>query len=180
SRFVDLKYGELHRADFAIVGGMGDSTERLNAELVARSKSVSAKNDSLEQAVKSELVLEPDYNHDNKDNVNASGCKSNDVLDAGIQCDSAIVNEMVEPTANRVDMAVTTIAPPVEKELEEYLKDVSSNNVAFINLSEGQQLSTYKQMVQVQAPLGSNFTLYTNGKAVSAEQIGKTAEQEKQ
>ncbi len=38
SRFVDLKYGELHRADFGIVGGMGDSTERLNAELVARSK----------------------------------------------------------------------------------------------------------------------------------------------
>lgn len=180
SRFVDLKYGELHRADFAIVGGMGDSTERLNAELVARSKSVSAKNDSLEQAVKTELVLEPDYNRDNKDNVDASGCKSNDVLDAGIQCDSAIVNEMVKPTANRVDMAVKTIAPPIEKELEEYLKEVSNNDVAFINLSEGQQLSTYKQMVQVQAPLGSNFTLYTNGKAVSAEQIGKTAEQEKQ
>lgn len=180
SRFVDLKYGELHRADFAIVGGMGDSTERLNAELVARSKSVSAKNDSLEQAVKTELVLEPDYNRDNKDNVDASGCKSNDVLDAGIQCDSAIVNEMVKPAANRVDMAVTTITPPLEKELEEYLKEVSSNDVAFINLSEGQQLSTYKQMVQVQAPLGSNFTLYANGKAVSAEQIGKTAEQEKQ
>lgn len=180
SRFVDLKYGELHRADFAIVGGMGDSTERLNAELVARSKSVSAKNDSLEQAVKTELVLEPDYNRDNKDNVDASGCKSNDVLDAGIQCDSAIVNKMVKPTANRVDMAVTTIAPPVEKELEEYLKDVATNDVAFINLSEGQQLTTYKQMVQVQAPLGSNFTLYANGKAVSEEQIGKTAEQKKQ
>ncbi len=67
---------------------------------------------------------------------------------------------MVKPAANHVDMTVTTIAPPLEKELEEYLKDVSSNDVAFINLSEGQQLSTYKQMVQVQAPLGSNFTLY--------------------
>ena len=180
SRFVDLKYGELHRADFAIVGGMGDSSERLNTELVARSKSVSAKNDSLEQAVKTELVLEPDYNRDNKDNVDASGCKSNDVLDAGIQCDSAIVNKMVKPTANRVDMAVTTVAPPVEKELEEYLKEVANNNVTFINLNEGQQLSTYKQMVQVQAPLGSIFTLYANGKAISEQQIGKTAEQEKQ
>src|SRR5690606_5603055 len=126
------------------------------------------------------LVLEPDYNRDTKDNVDASGCKSNDVLESGIQCDSAIVNEMVKPAASRVDMAVKTIAPPLEKELEEYLKDVATNDVAFINLSEGQQLSTYKQMVQVQAPLGSNFTLYANGKAVSAEQIGKTAEQEKQ
>ena len=180
SRFVDLKYGELHRADFAIVGGMADSTERLNTELVARSKRISAKNDTLEQAVKSELTLEPDYDTDTTDNVNASGCTLNGDLDLGNNCDSAIVNEMVNPVDSRVDMAVTTVAPPVEKELEEYLKEVANNDVAFINLNEGQQLSTYKQMVQVQAPLGSLFTLYANGKAVSEQKIGKTAEQEKQ
>ena len=180
SRFVDLKYGELHRADFGIVVGMGDSTERLNTELVARSKSVSAKNDSLEQAVKTELTLDPDYNRDYDDNVDASGCNINGDLDLGSNCDSAIVNEMINPAANRVDMTVTTVAPPVEKELEEYLKEVANNDVAFINLNEGQQLSTYKQMVQVQAPLGSIFTLYANGKVVSEQQIGKTAEQEKQ
>lgn len=180
SRFVDLKYGELHRADFGIIGGMGDSTERLNAELVARSKSVSAKNDTLEQAVKTELTLEPDYNQNHDDNVEASGCHINGELDLGNNCDSAIVNEMVNPLANRVDMAVTTVAPPVEKELEEYLKEVANNDVAFINLKDGQQLSTYKQIVQVQAPLGSLFTLYANGKAVSEQQIGKTAEQAKQ
>ena len=180
SRFVDLKYGELHRADFGIVVGMGDSTERLNTELVARSNSVSAKNDSLEQAVKTELTLDPDYNRDNDDNVDASGCNINGDLDIGSNCDSVIVNEMINPAANRVDMTITTVAPPVEKELEEYLKEVANNDVAFINLNEGQQLSTYKQMVQVQAPLGSTFTLYANGKAVSEQQIGKTAEQEKQ
>lgn len=180
SRFVDLKYGELHRADFAIVGGMGDSTERLNAELIARSKSVSAKNDTLEQAVKTALTLEPNYDADTTDNVDASGCNINGDLDLGNNCDSAIVNDMIGDATNRVDMVVTTVAPPVEKELEEYLKEVANNDVSFINLSEGQQLSTYKQMVQVQAPLGSIFTLYANGKAVSEEQIGKTAEQEKQ
>ncbi len=180
SRFVDLKYGELHRADFGIVGGLGDSTERLNAELVARSKSVSAKNDRLEQAVKTALTLEPNYDADTTDNVDASGCNINGDLDLGNNCDSAIVNDMIGDATNRVDMAVTTVAPPVEKELEEYLKEVANNDVSFINLSEGQQLSTYKQMVQVQAPLGSIFTLYANGKAVSEEQIGKTAEQEKQ
>ena len=180
SRFVDLKYGELHRADFAIVGGMGDSTQRLNAELIARSKSVSAKNDTLEQAVKTALTLEPNYDADTTDNVDASGCNINGDLDLGNNCDSAIVNDIIGEATDRVDMAVTTIAPPVEKELEEYLKDVANNNVTFINLNEGQQLSTYKQMVQVQAPLGSIFTLYANGKAVSEQQIGKTAEQEKQ
>ena len=180
SRFVDLKYGELHRADFAIVGGMADSTERLNAELIARSQSIGAKNDSLEQAVKNVLTLEPDYTINSDDNIDASGCKSNDILETGIQCDSAIINEMANPAADRIDMAVNTITQPQPVELEEYLKDVSSNNVAFINVSAGQQLASYKQMVQVQAPLGSLFTLYTNGKAVSEQQIGKTAEQAKQ
>tara|TARA_R110002049_G_scaffold173063_1_gene339834 strand:- start:639 stop:2585 length:1947 start_codon:yes stop_codon:yes gene_type:complete len=83
SRFVDLKYGELHRADFAIVSGMADSTERLNQELVTRSKSLSAKNNALEQAVKTELTLEPDYNTDTTDNVDASGCNINGDLDIG-------------------------------------------------------------------------------------------------
>lgn len=180
SRFVDLKYGELHRADFGIVGGMDDSTDRLNAELVARSKSVGTKNDALEQAVKTELTLDPDYNRSYKDNIQASGCNINGELDLGSNCDSAIVNDMLHPVASRVDIAVTTITPPAEKELEEYLKEVANNEVGFINLNEGQQLSTYKQMVQVQAPLGSLFTLYANGKAVSEQQIGKTAEQKKQ
>lgn len=180
SRFVDLKYGELHRADFGIMGDTSNSTERLNIELVARSQSVSAKNDTLEQAVKTELTLDPDYDRDNTDNVDASGCNVNADLDLGNNCDSAIVNEMTDPAANRVNMSTTTVVPPVEKELEEYLKEVASNDVAFINLGEGQQLSTYKQLVQVQAPLGSLFTLYANGKAVSEQQIGKTAEQEKQ
>ena len=180
SRFVDLKYGELHRADFAIVGGMGDSTERLNKELVTRSKTISAKNDTLEQAVKTELTLDPDYNRDYEDNVDASGCNINGDLDLGIGCDSAIVNDMVNSAANRIDMEVTTVTQPQPKLLEEYLKDVASNDVSFINLTAGQQLSTYKQTVQVQAPLGSIFTLYANGKAVSEQHIGKTAEQENQ
>ncbi|AMN67693.1 DUF11 domain-containing protein [Psychrobacter sp. P11G5] len=180
SRFVDLKYGEMHRADFALVGGMADSTERLNQELITRSKNISTKNDALEQAVKSELALEPDYDLNNDDNVDASGCKSNDELDRGIQCDSAIVADMANPTAERVNLTVNTIAPPKQKELEEYLKKVANNDVAFINLSSGQQLNSYKQLVQVQAPLGSNFTLYANGKAVSEEKIGKTAEQANQ
>ncbi|MEN6670483.1 SdrD B-like domain-containing protein [Psychrobacter sp. B38] len=180
SRFVDLKYGELHRADFGIVGGMGNSTERLNTELAARSKSVSAQNNTLEQAVKTTLALETDYDRDYNDHIEASGCLTNDDLDLGRNCDSAIIKEMVNPAANRVDMAVTTVVPPVEKDLEVYLKEVTDNAVAFINLNEGQQLSTYKQMMQVQAPLGSLFTLYVNGKAVSEEQIGKTAKKEKQ
>ncbi|MCG3841581.1 DUF11 domain-containing protein [Psychrobacter sp. Ps1] len=180
SRFVDLKYGELHRADFAIVGGMGDSTDRLNAELVERSKTISAKNNALEATVKNKLALEPDYDRDVTDNVDASGCKSNDDLDQSIKCDSAIVNDMATPSADRIEMAVNTIKQPKAELLEEFLKEVASNEVAFINLSSGQQLASHKQLVQVQAPLGSNFTLYANGKPVSEQQIGKTAEQEKQ
>jgi len=98
------------------------------------------KNNALEQAVKSKLDLEPIYDRDFDDNVDASGCKSNDALDQGINCDSAIVNEMVNPASERIDLEVNTIAQPKEKVLEEFLKEVSDNDVAFINLSEGQLL----------------------------------------
>lgn len=180
SRFVDLKYGELHRADFAIIAGTSDATERLNHDLMTRSQTVSAKNDALEQAIKTELTLEPDYERDYSDTIDASGCKANDALDAGMVCDSAIVSDMMSADSPYVDMSVTTIKPPKAVALEEYLKKVTDNAVRFINLSEGQQLSSYKQMVQVQAPLGASFTLYANGTAVSEQHIGKTAEQDKQ
>ncbi|MFP3458410.1 hypothetical protein R0J89_19365, partial [Psychrobacter sp. SIMBA_152] len=84
-------------------------TERLNAELIARSKLVEAKNDTLEQAVKTELTLDPDYDTDTTDNVDASGCNINGDLDLGNSCDSAIVNDMVNPVDSRVDMTVTTV-----------------------------------------------------------------------
>src|SRR5699024_8701546 len=138
----------------------------------ARAQSVTAKNDALEQAVKSELTLEPDYDRDITDNIDASGCKSNDHLDQSMVCDSAIVTDMANDSKNRANMTTTIIAPPQEKELEEYLKDVADNNVHFINLSSGQQIATYKQLVQVQAPLGGQFTLYINNRAVSEEKIG--------
>lgn len=180
SRFVDLKYGELHRADFAIVADDRTSTERLNAELLTRKKTIGASNDALEQAVKSKLDLHPIYNRNYRDHIDASGCKSNDSLDRGIKCDSAIVNNMANPIADRINLTVNKIVQPPTKLLEEYLNQVDNNDVAFINLSQDQQLSTYKQTIQVQAPLGSLFTLYANGAAVSNDQISKTAEQERQ
>lgn len=61
------------------------------------------------------LTLEPNYDADTTDNVDASGCNINGDLDLGNNCDSAIVNDMIGDATNRVDMAVTTVAPPVEK-----------------------------------------------------------------
>lgn len=180
SRFVDLKYGELHRADFALVADQENQHERLNEQLGRRNKSIVAKNDTLEQALKGEFALEPDYNQNRSDNIEARGCKNNDAIERGLDCDSVIVAEMVHPNSQRVGMSVSTIAPPQPKELEEYLKEVANNDVAFINLTDNQLLASYKQLVQVQAPLGSTFTLYVNGTAVSTDKIGKTAEQNEQ
>ncbi|WP_227691517.1 SdrD B-like domain-containing protein [Psychrobacter aestuarii] len=179
SAFADVRYGELHRTDFALVGGLGDAPEAINKLLEQRRKTIAKKNDTLEQAIKNDLVLEPNYETDTRDNVEASGCKANDALDGGSNCDSAIVvNDRALINAPRLD--VTKIAQPQPVVLEEYLKQVPNNNVAFLNLTSNQQLDTYKQLVQVQAPLGAAFTLYVNGKPVSEDHIGKTAEQEKQ
>ncbi|MDO5768583.1 MAG: hypothetical protein Q4P13_03695 [Psychrobacter sp.] len=180
SRFVDLKYGELHRADFAIVDGMGDTSDRLTKRLIERSKSIDSQNDALEQAVKSELDLEPDYSISN-DVVDASGCKSNDSLDERLSCEAVIVETTGDSNAKPIsNIQVNQISQPPEILLEDILKKVADNNVKFLNLVDNQRLDSLKQLIQVQAPLGTDFTLYSNGKAVSEEKIGKRAEQQNQ
>lgn len=179
SRFVDMKYGELHRADFAIVDGMGDTSGALIERLKERSEKINKINDALEQAIKSDLDLEPDYDDYDEDNVEAYGCKENSTLDQALACDSAIIEDAVTPET-QPKMTVNRVAPPKEKLLEEFLKEVPNNDVTFINLKEGQLLDTHKQMIQVQAPLGASLALYVNGNAVSKDKIGKTAEQQNQ
>lgn len=180
SRFVDLKYGELHRADFAIVDGMGDSSDRLTKRLIERSKTIEDKNDALEQAVKSELELQPDYSIRN-DIIDASGCKSNDSLDKRLNCEAVIVETSADLTAKPISsLEVRKVAQPPAVLLEDVLKDVTDNDVRFLNLVNEQRLNSYKQLIQVQAPLGSDFTLYVNGKAISEDKIGKRAEQQTQ
>lgn len=180
SRFVDLKYGELHRADFAIVDGMGDSSNKLTEQLKKRSLHIDEKNNALEQAVKSELEMQPDYTINN-DIVEAEGCKSNSTLEQRVSCEAAIVESTANLDAKPIaNLQVNKIAPPKEKPLESYLENVADNTVKFINLNDGQQLNSFKQLVQVQAPLGAELKLYANGQLVSDSKIGKRAEQQVQ
>ncbi|WP_227429640.1 DUF11 domain-containing protein [Psychrobacter sp. I-STPA6b] len=179
SLFVDMKYGELHRADFAIIDGMGDTTQRLTDILIERSNTVGVKNDTLEKTVRNQLALEPN-NNTNKNNVDASGCKQNNSLDEGLSCNTAILRVNDDSTNNVQSLQVNRIAQPEAVQLEEHLKNVPNNNVTFINLKDQQQLDSKVQLIQVQAPLDTTFTLYANGQPVSKEKIGKTATQQKQ
>ena len=180
SRFVDLKYGELHRADFAIVDGMGDSSNKLTEQLKKRSLHIDEKNNALEQAVKSELEMQPDYTINN-DIVEAEGCKSNSTLEQRVSCEAAIVESTANLDAKPIaNLQVNKIASPKEKPLESYLENVADNTVKFINLNDGQQLNGLKQLVQVQAPLGAELKLYANGQLVSDSKIGKRAKQQVQ
>lgn len=181
SRFVDMKYGELHRADFSIVDGMGDASQTLNDQLKSRSERIATSNNALEQAVKSQLELQPNYQTSTSNLVDDTGCKTNAVLDQAGSCDNAIVDKIDHLNSDAAPrMSVNLVTPPKEQPLEEYLKDVPNNDVQFINLNDGQRLGSLKQMVQVQAPLGSELTLYVGDSKVPSEQIGKTATQQKQ
>lgn len=191
SRFVDLRHGELHRADFAVVAGMSDGSSKLTAQLQQRSQKAATNNTVLEQAIKRNLELTPNYNTANSDSMDANGCKQNSDLDAGLNCEAAIINAQtgnnsannstVNTNALNVDhMVVSRINPPKEKPLETYLKDVADNTLKFINLTDGQQIISYQPMVQLQAPLGTDVTLLVNDTPVSEDKIGKRATQKKQ
>jgi len=58
SRFVDLKRGELHRADFAIADTAGECSQALSAQIEARRNKIDAQLDALEQTLRQDLNVD--------------------------------------------------------------------------------------------------------------------------
>lgn len=84
----------MHRADFAITDGIDSNDNQGHAALISdlqkRAKQIALKNDALEQAIKTDLKLEPIYITDNTSNIEASGCKNPNIADGQINCESVI------------------------------------------------------------------------------------------
>ena len=178
SRFVDLKYGELHRADFGIADGLGDTSPELVAELIARRNRVQGENNALEQAIKSELSLEQDasatlsgsYRSDE-----AAGCKQDGNNTTSGNCEQATVYSVRDQRAAPLTLpALPPVAAPKMEDLESYLQNTTDNSSRFINLTSGQILPSRQVTAQIAANLAYEVKLFANGRLVPASRIGKT------
>ncbi|MGQ0441653.1 hypothetical protein ACT4UT_38390, partial [Bacillus sp. B-TM1] len=56
---MDLKRGELHRADFAIANGTGQCSQALLQQIAERKKRIEQDNTNLEQVLRSDLTIDP-------------------------------------------------------------------------------------------------------------------------
>ena len=139
SRFVDLRYGELHRADFGITDGIdnndGKGSPVLIEELIKRAKRVTVKNDALEQAIKKDLALEPTYTIDNNSNIESIGCKSPNEIDGQIHCES-VISENTTPIKQAGQLEVHAItpvqAPEIEKHYQRQMTNVSKASLRML------------------------------------------------
>lgn len=186
SRFVDLKYGELHRADFAITDGMDEGSQSLIAELKKRSKLVETSNPALEQAIKKDLELEPYFNSNN--DIEASGCKTDDVgIDGQISCNSVIYGGENTSINHNAKLQVKSIPPVKELEIEKALSTADDKRIEgvtddadFLNLTDNQHVNAGKIRVQIKAPQGANTQLFVNDKLVDEKLIAKEVAWEKE
>lgn len=177
SRFIDLKYGELHRADFGLTDALDGISEELAKELKVRAQSVKTTNTALEQAVKSTLELEPNYNKKN-DDVNAEGCKDALHIDGQISCQAVKGSDVHERDLPK--LTISPIKPKAVQEIELALSDDKGERIeginseaGFLNLANQERVDSHRIRVQIKAPKGADTNLYVNGRLIGRESIGK-------
>lgn len=183
SRFVDLKFGELHRADFAITDGIDSNDNQGHAALISdlqkRAKKIAIKNDALEQAIKKDLALEPTYTIDNNTNIEASGCKNPNIADGQINCES-VITDKTAPIKKTGQLEVHPIAPVKAPDIEKALSTADDKRIEgvtadadFLNLTHNQRVDSTKIRVQIKAPKGANTELLVNNQPVDTSLMGK-------
>lgn len=188
SRFVDLKHGELHRADFGITDGIDDNngqgSQALVEELKRRAKLVIAKNDALEQAVKTTLEVEPSSSSYTNYEYEAEGCLKPIEADGQISCQAMIIDNQAGKRDRKTDNAlafdVNPIRPVQAPEIEKALSTADDKRIEgvtadadFLNLKDNQRVDSHKIRVQIKAPKGATTELLVNNTPVDQALMGK-------
>ena len=175
SRFVDLRRGELHRADFAIVDLNEDDNEicdqALLEEVAKRKAKIEHDNIDLEKAIRSDLTTDP-FNATVSDvrGQPANGCISTEgvVSNCNVELDNtqqqALHVLQIEPVP-----AVKTI------NLEQALEEAEDQRLQILNLVDSQILPINQATVQLKGLAGTQIQLWVNGEQVPDSRIGKKA-----
>lgn len=179
SRFVDVKRGELHRADFAIANDADTCSAPLLDMVQQRRDNINQQNLNLEKAINKQLSIDaPVYTQVSTRSDNTSGC----LITEGEQ-DCLLNKNNTDQKHKSADVKLKPIDPTTAVDLEEHLRRSDSNRLAILNLTEGQILKFNQTTVQIQGAAGAMQRISVNGTVVDEKHIGKRAtlaEQRKQ
>lgn len=174
SRFVDLKAGEIHRADFAITTDNATCSGPAMAEIYARRNQGDKAIGELERELKTDLTFERNNPSDVR-SLPANGCVNYTGNECGLHgkakmpslATAANTNkDKQEDDINRVD------ATKDNRSLESYLDNTSSNQLDILNLVEGQVLPYSQTRILFKGVLGARFELSVNDKVLDEKSMG--------
>ena len=168
SRFVDVKRGELHRADFAMVDQAGTCSAPLTDVVKQRQEKINSSNLNLEKAINKQLSIDaPSYLQTSTRSENSQGCLASE------NDQNCLLNRGESAQAKQPQLRIDPVKPPVLVNLEEYLKRNDHNSLEILNLKEGQVLPFAQTTIQVQGAAGATQRVLVNDVIVKEKQRGK-------
>ncbi|HXF77849.1 MAG TPA: SdrD B-like domain-containing protein, partial [Usitatibacter sp.] len=181
SRIVDLKSGEMARADFAIAG----CDEAVRGEVAGR-RAAAARADDLAGLAGAQLTTERQVITDVKA-LPASGVVERTPAatmpgaapNAGPGVTAPYLS--VAPASRIGDtlptpapvLPVSRSTPPPAEPLEALVEGFADNHLAFVGMEDGQTLAFAQSNIRVKGTAGTTFRLVVNDEAVPGSAVGK-------
>lgn len=156
SRFVDLKRGELHRADFAITDDALQCSQPLMQRISDRKKQIEQDNTNLEQVLRSDLTLDPIFSKvSDVRGQPASGCISAQGVQANCNLDFS-KEQIKELKQVQFEPDKTGIRPAIALPISEALviPNVSPSAVKMINLETALESAVNNQLEILNLKMG--------------------------
>ena len=171
SRFVDLKAGELHRADFAITTDNATCSGPAMTEIYNRRNQGDKAIGELERALKADLTFDSNNPSDVR-SLPASGCVISTGSDCGVHGKAKLPTLSSAITKTTDDDIMRVDTPIDHRSLESYLADENNNQLAILNLKDQQVLTYAQTRILFKGVLGARFELSLNGDLLSDDSVG--------
>ncbi|RNC80092.1 MAG: DUF11 domain-containing protein [Balneola sp.] len=163
SRFVDVKKGELHRADFAVCECSAEITEEINQRKALLEEK---QGDGLSKSLKQNFSLN-DRARGGGNSSKASGTIGNERA-VTIERGAATPGEEV----NVLNPVGTDTLNVLSKSIEELILD-ADQELDIINIADGDTLKSEKVTIWAKGKMGALFDLFVNWEVIGSNRIGQ-------
>src|SRR5947209_6799558 len=172
SRFIDLKFGEMQKADFAIA----NCTAASGGDIKQRRQKLGSQ-EELARAVKAQFNTQEVA----KDPLQLKSMAASGLVDSSSAATAAHTNAL--PGAVNSTKPAAPVVPSAADVAAANAAEFAAltNELGFVDLKDREVMSFAQTSVRVKGQMGATFKLYVNAKEVSAKQVGtKTTVADKQ
>ena len=164
SLFIDLKFGEMIKADFAI----SDCSAAMAEEITLRKQKLSSNPEELARAVKAQFHVEATE----KSAAEVKALAASGFVDASGPQPLANGKASPQPAAKTQPAASVNASAP-GAEASSYAEFAKLNNeLGFVDLHDHDVLPFAQTGVRIKGKMGNSFKLVVNGSELSAKQVG--------